>query len=64
MQALAWWFVIWAALVSIPPGHTEQKNVIRMNMVGGNERFVDTICIFVSTDCERRNVGAHLPGTL
>ncbi|CAM9529037.1 unnamed protein product [Ectocarpus fasciculatus] len=35
VQALAGWFVIWAALVSIPPGHTEQKNVIRMNMAHG-----------------------------
>ncbi|CAN0269731.1 unnamed protein product [Ectocarpus sp. 4 AP-2014] len=35
VQALAGWFVIWAALVSIPPGHSEQKNVIRMNMVHG-----------------------------
>eukprot|EP00903_Cladosiphon_okamuranus_P020877 g19172.t1 len=35
VQALAGWFVVWAALVSIPPGHSEQRNVIRMNMVHG-----------------------------
>lgn len=37
-QALAGWFVVWAALVSIPPGHSEQKNVIRMNVVRQGER--------------------------
>lgn len=37
VQALAGWFVVWAALVSIPPGHSEQRNVIRMNMVRKEE---------------------------
>ena len=42
-QALVGWFVVWAALVSIPPGHSAQKNVIMMNMVScgamrGDER--------------------------
>jgi len=37
-QALIGWFVVWAALVSIPPGHGEQRNVIRMNLVRWDER--------------------------
>ena len=32
-QALVGWFVVWAALVSIPPGHSERKIVIMINMV-------------------------------
>ena len=32
-QALAGWAMVWAAVVSVPPGHSSQTNVIRMNMV-------------------------------
>lgn len=32
-QALAGWAIVWAAVVSVPPGHSSQANVIRMNMV-------------------------------
>lgn len=30
--ALVGWAIVWAAVVSVPPGHSSQENVIRMNM--------------------------------
>lgn len=32
-QALACWGVVWTILVTLPPGYTDQRCVIRMNMV-------------------------------